>query len=319
MVGEESAAGQVDRFLGVTAANPALLLIQRRDGDIARAQPQCGVAFPFLSEADGLGELDVAHLAGEHDHPAAPLDRGELLVVPGDQHPALMLAGQAHDRGEVGHRHHRRLIEQEQRSGPQGPGAAGFPGAGEVAEEVGGVGGQVHPGLVQDVAGGLGGGQPVHLPQARLAPEPGDDGSGPGLAGSGRADQDLGAPVAGHREERGGRLIQPQPRARIRLFLFAALRPGAELSLQLSQIRAEEPRRYVRRNPGRARLLSLRHQALFQGQLGQRGVPGAAVRPVDAAPVRPAQRVRHPRPLGGLQHQHPLPRAAGQHLVGQIR
>ena len=42
-----------------------------------------------LGEADRLGELDVAHLAGEHDHPAAALDRGELLVIAGDQHPAV--------------------------------------------------------------------------------------------------------------------------------------------------------------------------------------------------------------------------------------
>ena len=47
MVSEERAAGQVDGFLGVAAADPALLFVQRGDGGVAGAQPQGGVAFPF--------------------------------------------------------------------------------------------------------------------------------------------------------------------------------------------------------------------------------------------------------------------------------
>ena len=113
MVSEERAAGQVDRFLRVAAADPALLFVHRGDGGVPRAQPQGGVSFPFLGEPDRLGELDVAHLPGEHDHPATALDGGKLLMVAGDQHPALLLCSKAHDGGQIAHRHHRRLIQQQ--------------------------------------------------------------------------------------------------------------------------------------------------------------------------------------------------------------
>ena len=95
----------------------------------------------------------------------------------------------------------------------------------EVAEELGGVVGQVHPGLAQRRCGRPGRwsartprrGRPAATARRRLR-------GGPGLAGSGRADQDLRPPVAGHREERGGRLVQPQPRAG-RLLRRVALAP----------------------------------------------------------------------------------------------
>lgn len=50
-------------------------------------------------EAHCLGELDVTESAGQEHHGAAALDRGELLLVPGDDHLAAARGGVADDVG----------------------------------------------------------------------------------------------------------------------------------------------------------------------------------------------------------------------------
>ena len=60
-----------------------------------------------------------------------------------------------------------------------------------------------------------------------------------------------------------------------------------------------------------------REHALFDGQLRVRGVPGAAVPLVDAAPVRAQQAARHFGRLGRLQAGHRF-ELRGQRTVGQV-
>ena len=111
VVGNPSPAGLVHHLFGGAAAQPAVLFVFGQDGDVAGAQSQGGVAFPPLAEPHRLGELHVPHLAGQHHHRAAAFDGRELLMVAGDQHPAVPFDGQADDGGHVGHRHHRGLVE----------------------------------------------------------------------------------------------------------------------------------------------------------------------------------------------------------------
>ena len=131
-------------------------------------------------------------------------------MVSGEQDAAVAGGGGAEDRGEVGDRHGRCLVQDQERVAGQRLGAAGFAAVFQVAEELGDVAGGGDACFVQDVAGGLGGGQAVHVADAGLLPQGGDRGGGVGLARSGRADQDLGAAIAGEHGERGGGLVQAQ-------------------------------------------------------------------------------------------------------------
>ncbi len=89
----------VHRPLRVRTEDPAVLvvLIQRRH--VPGAQPQRRVPLPRRGEPDRLGELHVAQPPGEQHHPAAGLDRGELFLVPGDDHLRAALGRVADDLG----------------------------------------------------------------------------------------------------------------------------------------------------------------------------------------------------------------------------
>jgi hypothetical protein len=93
-----------------------IVFIQR--GGVPVAQPQRGGTFPSGGEPDRLGQLHVPEPTGQQRHGAAAFDRGELLLVPGqDQFAAV--AGRIGDyRGQVGYGDHRPLVGHDQRAGP---------------------------------------------------------------------------------------------------------------------------------------------------------------------------------------------------------
>ena len=116
MVGQPAAVGLFGGFFGGAAAQPTVLFVFGEHGNVPGAQPQGGVAFPWLGEPLRFGELDVTQAAGEQHHAAASLDRGELLVVAGDHDLAVVGAGYGEDRGHVGQRHHAGLVQDQQRA-----------------------------------------------------------------------------------------------------------------------------------------------------------------------------------------------------------
>ena len=207
------------------------------------AQPQGRVAFPAVGEPLRFGELHVALAAGEQHHPAAAFHGGELLVVAGHHDLAVVGAGQGEDRGHVGQRHHAGLVEDQQRAGLDRQRSQGFALPREVAEEPGGVVGAGHARLGQDVAGGLGGGQPDHVAHPGLAPDPRHFGDGPGLAGAGRARHYLGAAAGGEHEVCGGGLIQAQAGTGELADRVGAGGVRLELRFQPRLVRAEQARR----------------------------------------------------------------------------
>ena len=115
--GDRGADRVVHDLFRVAAADPAVIVVLAEDGGVPGAQPQAGRPFPLVLEPDRLGQLDVAVLPRQQPHPAAALDGGELLLVPGDQHLAVQVVGQADDPGQVIDRHHGRLVDDDQRPG----------------------------------------------------------------------------------------------------------------------------------------------------------------------------------------------------------
>ena len=105
----------VERVFAVAAGDPAVLGVLLQGCLVSGAQAQAGVAFPFLGEPHRHRELGVPQVAGQHRHAAAGLDGRELLVITGQEDLAVVAFGQVDDPGQVGHRHHRALIDHKQR------------------------------------------------------------------------------------------------------------------------------------------------------------------------------------------------------------
>ena len=284
-------------LLGGAAAQPAVLFVVGEHGDVPGAQPQGGVAFPWVGEPLGFGEMDVTEAAGEQHHAAASLDGGELLVIADHDDLAVLGAGQGEDRGHVRQRHHAGLVNHQQRAAADRQRSPGLAAFAEVSEELGRV---VRPGqarLGQDVACGLRGGQPDHLTYPGVAPDLGQFGDGSGLARPGRAGHHFGAAAGGeHGVGRGG-LIQAQPRrdAFKEEVSSGCLRLGLRLDVRL--VCAQQARRGGGLQARGAVLLRVREQALFEGELRAGGVAGRAVRGVQALAGGAAQAVGHARPF----------------------
>ena len=83
--------GLVHRLIKQPAVDPTMLAIQR--ARVARPQPERGVACPGSGDPDRFGQLHVPETPGEQRHRAAAFDRGELLLVPGEQHLAAVPRG----------------------------------------------------------------------------------------------------------------------------------------------------------------------------------------------------------------------------------
>lgn len=168
----------------------------------------------------------------------------------------------AGDDGQVWHGGGRGLVQDDDRTGPDRGGAAGLALAGEVAEELGGVLRDRDAGLQQNVPPGAGGRDAEYLAHAGGPPGVRDAYRRVGLAGPGRADDQLRAARAGQRNIRGGGLVQPQPALR------DAIGRGhvgtcADQRLELRVIGAEQPRGFLRREMRRAVSLRVREELLL--------------------------------------------------------
>ena len=184
--GDVGLRGGVHHLLRVSAGDSAVLVVLGEHRRVAVAQPQAGGLFPAVAEPDGFGQPGVAEGAGEQGHAAAVFDGLELAGVPGQDHLPAAGLGVADQVGQVRAGHHRGLIDQQQRRRAGLDRAAGVAAAGQVTQELGGVVGHRDPGG-EGVAGGLGRGDPDHLPQARGGPGLAGFGQHAGLAGAGRS------------------------------------------------------------------------------------------------------------------------------------
>ena len=225
--------------------------------------------------------------------------------------------------GQVRAGQHRGLVDDQQGARADGDGAAGAAAAGQVAQELGGV---VRPGHSggQGVAGRLGRGDADHRAEPGLGPDPGGLGQHPGLPGPGRRVEHRDEPAIGQDGERGGGLVLAQPAAGARILRVARVlrlarvaRASGQRVLEPRRVRAERARGLRAGHARRAARAGLRDHAFFHGQLRARGIPGAAVPLVDAAPIRAQQAGRHLRRLGCLQAGHRL-ELRGQRPVGQV-
>ena len=180
-----------------------------------------------------------------------------------------------------------------------------------------------HPGG-QGVAGRLGRGDADHRAEPGLGPDPRGLGQHPGLPGPGRRVDHRHEPAIGQDGERGGGLVLAQPAARARILRVARVlrlarvaRASGQRVLEPRRVRAERVRGLRAGHARRAARAGLRDHALFHGQLRARGIPGAAVPLVDAAPVRAQQAGRHLRRLGRFQAGDRF-ELRGQRPVGQV-
>jgi hypothetical protein len=240
--------------------------------------------------------------------------------------------GDGLDGGQVGGGHHRCLVDDQQITRPHWHvSAAGRPVAGP-AQEPGQVValGQAFGG---ERVGGVGGhGQPDDPAGPGLVPGLGDPGDGPGLPGSGGADEDVDCPAGGQDAVGGLRLVVGQARAgqwRLRavrrLRRAVCFRGCAGLRLFAPQprldpvaISAEGDGRLLRINLRAADLRGGPQQARLGVELGAGGVDLRAVAAPQAQPVRAPVGLRDRDHLGRGQ-LHDLARAAGmQGLAGEF-
>jgi hypothetical protein len=210
--GEVGGRGGLHHLLRFAADDPAVLVVLGQHAGIAFAEPQAGGLFPGGAEPDRLGELGVAECVTEQGHGAAVFHRLQLLDIPRQDHLGAGRGGLGDDIGQVRGGHHRRLVHQDQVTGPQLDRAAGAALAGQVTQELGAVVGHRDSGG-QGVAGRLGRRDPDHPAESGRRPGPACRGQHPGLAGSGgRIDHRDTPRVGQHRQRRGG-LILAQPGA----------------------------------------------------------------------------------------------------------
>ena len=292
--------------LGLPAADPRVPVVFLQDGGVAVAEPQAGGALPRGVEPHRLGQPDVAEAVGEQGHAAAVLHGLQLLGVARDDDLAPVPLGQVDQVGQVRGAQHRRLVDREEGPRADGHGAPRSAPAGQVAEEPGAVVG-LDPAGGQGVARRLGRGDADDRAEARLPPRLGDLGQDPGLARPGRGVDHRHAPPVGQHRQRGRGLVLAQPgTGAARLRRFPRRRPCGERALEPGEVRAERGRGGRAGHPRRGPRLRLRDHGLLHAQLRARGVPGAAVAPVDAAAVRADQVARQVDRVGGLQAQHLL-------------
>jgi hypothetical protein len=71
---------------------------------------------PGLCKPNRLGELRVAKFVGEQHHASPAFYRAELLLIASGKHLVPVRGRVLCDVGHVGGRHHRGLVEQQQRA-----------------------------------------------------------------------------------------------------------------------------------------------------------------------------------------------------------
>ena len=247
VAGHVGPGGLVHGLLGRGAVDAAVLVVVVQRGRVALAQPQRGVPFPGLGEPHGLGQLHVSQPVSEQHHRAAALDRGELLLVAGEDHLAAVPGRVADDGRQVGHGDHRALVHHDER-------ARGDAAVVDVGQQPGGVRRHLYAGLAQLVRGVLGGGGPEHASRpAWLGPGLRGGRERAGLAGARGPDDHLHGPAGGEHVVDGGGLVEAQPA--LRDVLARVVRAFAQLCLEQRGVCAEPLCRSARA-AGAARLAS---------------------------------------------------------------
>jgi hypothetical protein len=201
--GDVGAGGLVHGVVGRRTADAAVLVVLIQGRGVPRAEAEGGGAFPGGGEPDGFGELDIAEPVRQERHGAAAFDRGELLLVPGQDQLALVAGRVFGDGGQVGDGDHGALVSQDQRTGR-------YLVALDGAKQSRGVGCMADPGPAQAVGGVLGRPGTEH----RTVPGPGEGGQDRGLARAGRAGHHLDRAGQSERVPCGGGLVQAQPARR---------------------------------------------------------------------------------------------------------
>ena len=274
--------GGVHHLLGLAADDLAVLVIVGQHGGVAVAEAQAGVLFPPVAEPDGFGQADIAESGGEQGQAAAILHGLQLADIPGQDHLGAAVGCVGDQVGQVRAGQHRGLIDHQQRAWADPDRAAGTAPPGQVTQELRAVIGHRNPGG-QGVTGRLGRGDADHRAQPGLSPDAGGLGQHPGLPGPGRG-VDHGYELAvGQRRPRGGGLVLTQPGLHARR--VRVVRVASQRVVELQRVRAEQLRGLRPVQARRAACACLRDHAFFHGQLRARGVPGAAVPLIDAAPI----------------------------------
>jgi hypothetical protein len=295
-------SGGVHHLLRVPAGDPGMLVVLGQHGDVPVAEPQAGRLFPGSAEPDRLGQLHEAQRPGEQGQAAAAFHLLELLGIAGQDH--LGAAGGrrlADPVGQVRIGNHRGLVDQEEVAGLQRDGAARAALPGQMAQELRA---RVALGHAdgQRVAGRLGRRDPDDPPEPRVGPRLAGRGQHPRLSRPGRRVDHRDAPAVSQHRQRGRGLIhaQPGPRAHTKR-VARVLRMAGQRGLELSQVRAQQPRSRGAVHARRAVGARQRDHAFFHGQLRVRGKPHAAVPLVDATPVRTQQAARKVNRFGRAQ------------------
>jgi hypothetical protein len=115
----------VHDLLGIAADDAAVLVVGGQHARIAVTQPQAGGLFPGVAEPDGFGQPGIAQRSGEQGHAAAVFHRLQLADVPGQDDLGTAGPGVGDQVGQVRAGQHRGLIDDQERAGADGDGAAG--------------------------------------------------------------------------------------------------------------------------------------------------------------------------------------------------
>jgi hypothetical protein len=137
--GDVGGRGGVHRLLWIAGVDAAVLVVVGQDGGVAVAEPQAGVLFPGVAEPDGFGQPGVAEPGGEQGHAAAVFHGLQLAQVPSQDDLGAAGLPVGDQVGQVRAGQHRGLVDDEERAGADGDGAAGATAAGQMAEELGGI------------------------------------------------------------------------------------------------------------------------------------------------------------------------------------
>ena len=125
---------------------PAVVVVDVGDVDVAAAQPEAGVAFPVVREAVDPVELDGVEGVDQQPEHAAPADGGELQRVTDQRDPPAPDVGQVGQLGELGGGHHPGFVDDDRGTDGEVVAVIGWPGEAvfdeQLVERVG-----HHPGL----------------------------------------------------------------------------------------------------------------------------------------------------------------------------
>ena len=155
--------GLAEQLRPLGAGDPAVDQVLLQRGLVTHAQPQRCIPLPRGLEPHRHRELREAKPGSHQRHRSPGPRRGELLVVAGHQHLATPALGDRDDGRRVLVRHHRALVDDDQRPLGDRELALGEPG-----QELRAVVAGLDPGPCQHVARCLAARDPEHVATHRL-------------------------------------------------------------------------------------------------------------------------------------------------------